>query len=189
MYSSPNHVVWEYFRSLRFLENEARNAPSPDLARQHAALAIVMSVTAVEVFLNLWFRVRVEQAAKPTHIASLQKQLAERKSIEFKLKNWPTQYLGKTLDLTHGPGAEFAETKRIRNAIVHFSSTHETIDLGAHLLHGLADTSEYDGLTHIAAKRALSSAEGLVAEVFRLAGLTPLEVTNSMHGWAGKIAV
>jgi hypothetical protein len=111
-YSSPNRIVWEYWLSLRLLVQAAREAPSPELTRQNTALAVIMAVTVVEIFLNLWFRVRVEEKGNVAHRASLLRDLAARKSIEFKLKNWPIRYLSHSLDLCGGAGAEFSEVKK-----------------------------------------------------------------------------
>lgn len=185
--SSPNRIVWEYFLSLRLIEQSAKSAPSPEISRQQAALALVMSVTAVEVFINLWFRVRVEEGSDPEMRASLLKDLNERRSIEAKLKNWPKRYLGAELDLTSGAGAKFSEIKRKRNSIVHFTSTHETAELGLYSLHGMADTSEYDSLSLSDAEHAVEAAIGLISEIFRLAGLSSTEIAGAMHGWTGTI--
>lgn len=184
-FSSPNRVVWDYFHSLRLIVQAAKTASGPDIARQQSALALIMSVTVVEVFFNIWFRVRVEEPANLAHRESLLKDLANRKSIESKLNNWPKRYLGKTLDLTTGAGAAFAEVKRKRNAIVHFTSSHETQSFDAFIIHGLADTSEYDSLTAEDASCALQAAQGLISKIFELAGLTPNQVSSAMHAWTG----
>jgi hypothetical protein len=185
--SAPNGVVWDYFLSLRLLEQGARQATSPELVRQQTALALIMSVTVVEVFLNLWFRVRVEERSEPAHRLSLKKDLRDRKSLESKLKTWPKRYLGHELDMMSGPGKRFAEVKRKRNAIVHFTTTHEDIDIADVRLRGMADTTEYDLLTMDDATSALRAALELIAEIFTLAGLAEDELKNAMHAWTGAI--
>lgn len=187
-YSSPTHVVWEYFRSLRLLVQGTREARSPEEARQQAALAVIMAVTVVEVFFNLWFRTRVDELDK-SHQTSLQRDLNARKSIDFKLKNWPTRYLAAELDLTKGPGAEFAEIKSLRNSIVHFTSSHESVEVGGLAFHGVADITAYDDLGERHASAALTAAEALVSEVFRLAGLAAQDVSRLMHAWTGSAPV
>jgi hypothetical protein len=152
-----------------------------------ASLALIMSVTAVEVFINLWFRVRVEESVDPLHCTSLQKDLSDRKSLESKLKNWPKRYLGSELDMTSGAGAKFSEVKRKRNAIVHFTSTHEVADLGPFRLHGMANTTEYDSLTVEDASHALEAAVELSAEIFRLAGIPKSDLEGAMHAWTGTV--
>jgi hypothetical protein len=179
--------VWEYFLSLRLLTENARKAGSSELARQQAALALIMSVTAVEVFVNLWFRIRVEGSGNPNHRLTLEEDLLKRRSLESKLKNWPKRYLGHELDLNNGPGQNFALIKKKRNAIVHFTSTHQTIQIGPVHFHGMADTTEYDTLTATDASNALQAAIQLVGEIFRLADIKDQELKGAMHSWTGTI--
>lgn len=188
-YSSPNRIVWDYFWSLRLLEENARKAPSAELSRQSTALAVVMAVTVVEVFLNLWFRVRIEERKIPGEREAFLKELSARISLDRKIKQWPPRYLSGALDFTSGAGSEFIKLKELRNSIIHFTSSHESVELGDVAMHGLADTTEYDSLTATNASWALQTAEGIVAEVFLLAGLTAKEVPNALHAWAGRVPV
>jgi hypothetical protein len=185
--SSPNRVVWEYFFSLRQLSSQAREAPSPEMARQAAALAVVMAVTVVEVFLNLWFRVRVEEQGIEVNRQSFLADLERRASLEQKLRRWPARYLGTALDLNSGPGAQFSELKKLRNSIIHFISSHQSFEAEGFAIHGLADTSQYDALDSASAVWAHETAENTVAEVFRLAGLA--DIRGALHAWTGRIAV
>lgn len=185
-YSSPNRIVWEYFLSLRLLEQHARDAQSPELARQAAALAVVMAVTVSEVFLNLWFRVRVEEKCIAGHRESFLRDLESRVSLERKLKHWPTRYLSAPLNLSSGAGHEFSLLKTIRNSIIHFTSSHESVEVNSISIHGLADTSDYDALSSKQATWALHTAENLVAEVFRLAGVAEEDIPHALHVWIGK---
>ena len=187
-YSSPNRIVWEYFLSLRLIEESARNAPSPELARQQAALAIIMCVTVVEVFLNMWFKVKVEEMASQECRKSFQKDIAERVSIEHKLKKWPERYLMKSLNLDVGPGKKFSEIKQLRNSIIHFTSSHESLELTEDvMIHGLADTTNYDNLNASNATYALKTAEELILEIFNLANLDSKQVSSGIHAWTGNM--
>ena len=188
--ATPNHVVWEYFFSLRRMAASAKAAESPELARQFAALAIVMSVTVCEVFMNLWFRVRIEEVNDAEGRKQFLKDLSfPFLSLEKKLKQWPKRYLGKEIDFSSGPGAAFVALKKTRNRIIHFTSTHETFTFENVSIHGLADTSEYDALGATEAQNAVQTAETFVREVFRLAGIPIEQIGGMMHGWTGKIAV
>lgn len=187
-YSSPNRVVREYFLSLRLLAQNARDAQSPELARQAAALAVVMAVTVGEVFLNLWFRVRVEEKGIPDQRESFLKDLESRASLERKLKHWPSRYLSAPLCLSSGAGHQFSLLKSLRNSIVHFTSSHESLELANIALHGLADTSDYDALSSEKATWALHTAEDFVAEIFRLAGVAEKDIPHALHAWTGKPA-
>lgn len=186
--SSPNRIVWEYFETLRRLVVESRDSEGDSTRRQSAALAVVMSVTVVEVFFNLWFRVRAEERHSQAEIAQLVSELGYPRpwSLDRKLKHWPKRYLGKELDLTTGVGAEFMRIKALRNSIVHFNSSHTTFDHENVVVRGLADTTDYDELSFEKARSALFAAEGVIGEVFLLAGVAPENVPHMLHGWAGR---
>jgi hypothetical protein len=170
---------------------DTKSAQSDEQRRQTAALAVVMSVTAVEVFLNLWFRLRVEEQQSHDNRKSLLKDLAypHPASLERKLRNWPKRYLHKEIDFTSGAGEKFMRIKSLRNSIIHFSSSHETFEQDNVSIHSLADTTEYDALSHGSAEDALSAAEGIVVEVFRLANVEDEHIPNLLHAWVGKIPV
>lgn len=185
--SSPNRVVWDYFLSLRLLCNQSCDAESPELARQAAARAVIMGVTVVEVFFNLWFRVKVEERRIEADRLSLLKDLSQRKPLEYKLRNWPARYLGSELDLLTGPGEQFVKLKDLRNSIIHFTSSHQSFEAEGFAIHGLADTSQYDALNQSSALWALDTAENVVAEVFKLAGVT--DVRGALHAWTGRVSV
>jgi hypothetical protein len=187
--SSPNRIVWEYFESLRRLVLQSRDGEDESTRRQSAALSVVMSVTVVEVFFNLWFRVRAEERHSPEEVAMLISELGHPRpwSLDRKLKHWPKRYLGKELDLDHGPGAEFIKVKTLRNSIVHFSSTHTTFEHENVVVRGLADTTAYDGLSFENARSALFAAEDVIGEVFALASVTPENIRHMLHQWAGRV--
>jgi len=149
--SSPNRIVWEYFAALRRLVAQSRSAEGEAERRQCSALAVVMSVTVVEVFINLWFRVHAEQHHTSDAVSRLVSELGHPGpwSLDKKLKNWPKRYLGSELDLCNGPGAEFMRIKDLRNSIVHFNSTHTTLKYEGLQIQGLADTTDYDALSFL----------------------------------------
>jgi hypothetical protein len=186
--SSPNRIVWEYFAALRRLVAQSRSAEGEAERRQCSALAVVMSVTVVEVFVNLWFRVHAEQHHTPEAVAVLVSELGHPRpwSLDKKLKNWPMRYLGNELDLSSGSGAEFMRIKDLRNSIVHFNSTHTTVKYEGIEIQGLADTTDYNALSHEKALHALLAAENLIAEVFNLSGVEHENIKHLLHAWTGR---
>ena len=183
---SPTHVIWEYFSSLLQLVAAAKGARTRELRRQAAALAVIMGVTVGEVFLNVWFRVRVEERHNEAERDAFLKDLSPPfKSLERKLQDWPKQYLGKELDLQSGPGRAFTDLKDLRNSIVHFTSTHESITYDNVSIHGLADFTTYDALNYESAKAAFEATQALVTEIFRLAGASQQDIPHELHAWTG----
>ena len=186
--SSPNRIVWEYFQALRRLVLESRDSESESARRQTAALAVIMSVTVVEVFFNLWFRVRAEERHSAAYVDQLVSELGHPRpwSLDQKLMHWPMRFLGKELSLTNGSGAEFIRVKTLRNSIVHFSSSHTDFRHENVVIRGMADTTAYDELSFEQAQLALSAAEGVIREVFVLAGVPPDKVRDMLHQWTGR---
>ncbi len=183
---TPNHVIWEYFSSLRQLVEAAKEARNQELCRQAAALAIIMGVTVGEVFLNVWFRVHVEERHGKTERDAFLKDISPPfKSLERKLKDWPKQYLGKELDLLSGPGRAFMDLKDLRNSIVHFTSTHEAITYDNVSIHGLANFTTYNALNDESAIAAFETATAFVVEIFKLAGVSPRDIPHNLHAWTG----
>jgi hypothetical protein len=185
-FSAPTSIVWDYFLSLRLTVQNAKDAPSPELERQATVLAIVMAVTACEVFLNLWFRVHVENLGPSANRALLLKELNSKISLHSKLAQWPQRYLSAPLDLRSGAAGEFIELKSLRNSIVHFTTAYESIDIGDHTFHGMTNTSVYDSLSVKEAVSALRVAENLVGEIFRLAGVEEERIPIALQAWTGK---
>lgn len=187
--SSPNRIVSEYFDVLRRLVSESQESECEVVIRQNAALAVITAVTVVEVFLNLWFRVRVEEFYSDTEVMQLISELGQPRpwSIDKKLRHWPKRYLGKSISLAGGPGAEFMRVKKLRNSIVHFSSSHISMKHNNVVINGLADTSEYDALSCKDARLALLAAQGIIGEIFSLTGAAPEDVRNMLHLWVGVV--
>jgi len=148
-----------------------------------------MSVTVVEVFLNIWFRIRAEEFHSTDEIMRLISELGHPRpwSLDQKLKHWPKRFLSKSINFDEGPGAEFMRIKKLRNSIIHFSSTHISTKHEGVVMHGLADTTEYDALSYEDARRALFAAEDLIGEIFLLAGVEPHNVRHMLHLWAGRV--
>jgi hypothetical protein len=145
--STPSGVVAEYFESLRWLAKSAEETNDEGSARRLAALATISAVSAVEVFLNLWFRSYVAEQEDVDLEMALVKDLKERMPLDEKLSDRPARHFGTGLDLSKGPGREFVLLKDLRNSIVHFDSAHQTIHPPGMIVHGLADTSKYDTLS------------------------------------------
>jgi hypothetical protein len=97
-YSTPAGVVVEYFESLRWLVKATSETSDPILARRHAAMCTILAVTAVEVFLNLWFRALVTDRGNAELQEAFGKDLESKAPLEKKLSQWPKKYLGSGID-------------------------------------------------------------------------------------------
>lgn len=173
---------------MRRLTIQARDSETERARRQSAALAVVMSVTAVEVFLNVWFRIRVEEKFSKAEVETFLTAFSHPRpwSLDKKLREWPNKYLGRPLGFEHGAGAKFMELKRIRNSIVHFTSTHTSIDIQGLSIVGAAAITPYRNLGFEEARASLFVAEDLVIEIFTLAGMSETDMPHLLHLWLGK---
>ena len=186
--ASPTYMVWELFQALRRHCVRMRQGQLGESEmRQDAAIAVILAVQCVEVFLNVFFRVLVSEA---TFSHAEERICADLKNTGFgldqKLKEWPLAVFGQRLELGSGVGQRFQVLKNTRHRLMHFTSTHETLAIPGVEIHGLARTSVYAGLSLQTAFDALHTAEDLLCEVFTLRGIPPENLIHAMHLWTGR---
>ena len=150
------------------------------------ALCIFQSITTVETFLNLYFRVIVSEKEFKRHEKYFLKTIEDRKSLEYKLNNWPKMILGHSLDLDTGIGKAFVELKKLRNSLMHFVSSHETVKIPNMEIQGLANIDHFQNLRIEDAKNALTVAEKFLCEIFRLRGIKEEGFNYMLRLWSAK---
>ena len=187
--SSPNRMVWQYFEALRRLVGGLGRTSDEAVLKQDTALCIMLGVTVVEAFLNIFFRIIVSEQGFAQHEQRILGDLTKRKSLDYKLKNWPPHVLGKGLNFTAPIPKAFLALKDRRNALMHVTSSHQTLNVPGIEIHGLADTSIFDSLTTSDATDALEVAEGMVYELFRLRGVSEQQLPRELHLWTGKVPI
>ena len=129
--ASPTYMVWELFQALRRHCVRMRQGQLGESEmRQDAAIAVILAVQCVEVFLNVFFRVLVSEA---TFSHAEERICADLKNTGFgldqKLKEWPLAVFGQRLELGSGVGQRFQVLKNTRHRLMHFTSTHETLTI------------------------------------------------------------
>jgi len=187
-HASPHYMVWELFQALRRHCVRMRQHPLGEAeTRQDAAVAVVLAVQCVEVFLNVFFRVLVSE---PTYSHAEERICVDLKNPRFgldqKIKEWPTAVFGKRLELGSGVGQRFVALKNTRHRLMHFTSSHQTVSIPGVEIHGLADISVYSELSVQTAFDALRTAEDFLCEVFTLRGIARDHLPHSMHSWTGR---
>jgi hypothetical protein len=183
-------MVWELFQALRRLCVRITQYPADNESeiRQDAAISIILAVQCVEVFLNIYFRVLVSEAAFAHAAEQVTSDLQNpRFGLDSKLKDWPELVFGKRLNLSEGVGQRFIALKSLRIRLMHFTSTHQTIEIPGVAIHGLADVSAYQSLSAQSALDALYTSEDFLCEVFALRGITPENLPHALHSWTGKV--
>ena len=187
--SSPNHMIWQYFEALRRLVNDLAAEQNQRILKQNVALAILLSVTVVEAFVNIFFRVLVSEDGFTNHKRRVLGDLNRRMSLDYKLKTWPKIILGNELNFEASIPKRFLDLKKRRNSLMHFTSTHGSFQLSRIDIHGLANTTVFDSLRTTDAAEALELAEGMICEFFRLRGVTEQQLKHALHAWTGKVPV
>ena len=184
--NSPQHMIWEYFASLKRQAARAAQASERSEA-QETSLTVFLAVTVVEIFLNLYFRIIVSEPAFQEHEKKLVNEQNGRISLEQKLRKWPRRVLGQDLDFDSEQMKAFVELKELRNGLVHFVSTHSSSDLpGSITINGLSDTSIYSSLTAAVAIRCPDVVRGVAYEVFKVRGIDASKRAHAFHAWFGE---
>jgi len=150
-----------------------------------------MAVAAVEVFVNVYFRILVNKPGKEKERKMLLQDLDTNRSrgpmsLHTKLCTWPPKILGKSLQWQKDPAAAFNNLRIKRNELMHFVSSYEAHNVGNIRLEGLADTSVFDNLQPSEARDAVRTAEEMLEYVFRLAVMPEGEIPGALHLWTGK---
>jgi hypothetical protein len=186
-------MVWIYFDSLRRVVNGAATVQDPTQQKDEIVLSLFLAVAAVEIFVNIYFRVLVSQDGFQKHEQMVFDDLNVNspggpRGLDYKLRHWPAKILGgRSLAWQAGSAKEFYEIRDIRNALMHFTSSHETATFPNMIVEGMANTTIYDALTPQDASKALNAAEGIVAEILLRSGWTTEQIPQGLHSWTGKV--
>jgi hypothetical protein len=185
-YGSPNSMVWEYFAPLRRIGSALYSISDESEKRQNVAICIFLSVTVVEAFLNIYFRTKVAESAFKHHETYFLKTISKPKPLEFKLREWPKVILGASIDFNNGIGKRFLDLKELRNSLMHFTYTYQTIEIENTKIHGLGDIGFYERLTEADAVNSIITAEDFIQEILRLSKYSGDGLTRAMLFWTGK---
>ena len=141
--ASPQSIIWEHVASLQEIIEEFDIVTDEKSHKRKAALSLHLSVLTVESFLNIYFRLLVEENKYKGYKKSLLKDIQDRRSLDYKIRNWPKQLFGKPLDFTSGALKQFMAMKEMRNSIMHYEYTWESVTAGDIEINGLTDISFY----------------------------------------------
>jgi hypothetical protein len=185
-FSSPNRMVRNYYTSIfrRFVQIE--RMPEGDDRNSEIALLIITAVTLVEVFLNVYFRVLVtEERYRHLEIRVI-RDLEARKGLGYKLHSWPKLLFGEQLSENSAQWSRFANVQAQRNLLVHFSSSHTSLQFPGITLNGMADTSVFDDLSFQDAVESVEATIGIISDIFVLQGIPEDALPGQLHSWLGR---
>lgn len=185
--ASPNSIIWEYYECLKRQIGRVPDDENDRTQKQELVLALFLSVSVIETFLNAFFRVVVEEDGYKVHRERLLKDIEKRISLVAKLRQWPKKIFGKRLNFDNANVKRFIEMKIHRNALMHFVSSHESIELqGPVFIHGLADMSALGMLTLSVAKKYPSIIRNFSYEIFLARGIEEEHLPHAFHSWFGE---
>ncbi len=180
-------MIWEYFGCLREMVQEVQVERDDTNLQRKVLPCVFMSVAIVETFFNMYFRVLAGEAHCSSCSDQTIKDLDENMSLDRKIKTWPKRFFDKEIDLSEGVGQRFMKLKNLRNKLMHFKSTHQTINLPGIQIQGMPDISAYEKLDKTVAVETLTVAEDIIEEIFRMKGMTTDEIKHALHAWIGKM--
>src|ERR1043166_4251732 len=187
VFASPNKILWQFHSSLNRQIALATSATNADECREYVALCIVLSVTLVETFLNLFFRILVSEVGFTQFGNEVLRDFEKEASLGHKIKEWPKLLVDSGIDLSQGIGQKFIQLKALRNWLMHFTSSFETFSFDNITIQGLADISRYEELKIEDATEALNTAEGIIAEILRMRGARVEDIPSQLLSWIGKV--
>lgn len=182
VYSSPNSMVWQYFGILHRIIHRLDSTNEREY-RQDIALCILVAVTAVETFLNLYFQVLVSKPAHSSCEQYIRNSLAQRRSLDFKMRRWPRRLFGKGIDLSSGVGKRFVDLKDLRNRLMHFSDLRKEVEIAGGKLHNFTEITTYEQLTDADAWNAYHTSLQFVVEVLKLGSNDEAELARLTVQW------
>ena len=185
--ATPHSIVWEYYDCLKRQLVRIPSDKQDRTRKQEIALSLLLSVTVIECFLNVFFRVVVSENKYKSHEARFLKDIERRISLERKIKEWPKRILGHRLNYSNESISDFIQLKNHRNELMHFVSSHESIDLpGPIKINGLADMTPFEKLTLTEAVEYLQIIREFSYEIFRARGIDEDNLQHSFHLWFGE---
>jgi hypothetical protein len=183
---SPHHLIWQYYECLH---RQIRRVPvyEDGTQKQELVLVVFLAVTVVETFINAFFRVLIEEAQFATHRERIIRDLAKRVSLDEKIRRWPKLIFGKPLEPANNDIRAFFDLKDIRNSLMHFVSSHETVELpGPIILRGMADVTAYESLSPRYCRECPAVIRAFAYQVFILRGLETELLPHAFHSWFGE---
>lgn len=109
--------------------------------------------------------------------------LRSRRGLAYKFTTWPEMCFDKGFDLDRPPAKTFLALVEQRNALMHFTTNYDSIEVPWVTVQGLVDITAYQSLGSPDAANAVRVAEEIVGEFFCLQNAGAVEVLKQIHYW------
>ena len=187
--ASQHALVSHYFQFARRTVIEAESLPPDSDRPTFIAAVIILVVGAVEAYLNIVGRLWLEQVPNFEHADRIRDDLERRVPFGKKLRTWPQLLFGQPLALDAGTPKEFLELVELRNYLMHFTSTDDTLQVENVTVRGFTDMSRFYQLDAAAGRNAIDLAESTIFELIRLQNLSEERVLLAGTMWTGRPAL
>lgn len=184
--ASINKLVCEHFDCARSIIVEIESSKDADTIRRKSAVVLFTSVMAVETFFNIYFYCVAKQANNISALKTIKDDLANKKPIDRKIREWPQLVLGRKIDLSKGAGQEFIKVKFLRNSLAHFGYSDTRIDIERIAIDGLADISNYQSLDKNSAKSHYRTSIRFIEEILKCRNIGTEQTLLQLRLWTGE---
>lgn len=186
---SPHSIIWSYFSLLRNLSYHSTEITDTNEKRENNLLIILMAVTVVETFYNIYFSLLVSDKKYQKHREKILKDVKNPNfSFEKKLKEWPILLFDKNIQFGAGIGQKFSNLKNLRNKLLHFLPEYKNIEFSNIKIESVVDISIYNDLDKFDATNCPSMILDFISELFILANCPKEKVGHQIHIWFGNLS-
>lgn len=187
---SPPLLMRQYFRNLELLENllNSQVIYEGDI-KNIAMMSLFMSVAAVEAFLNMFFRILVEEERFQHLKADLIEQIENRSfSLEKKIRKWPEKFFHKNFYNSEA-GKAFREIKDKRNELMHYFPTVAEIGGFPYPFnkYGMTDSTVFYRLPLELVRNVKVIVKNVMNELFEMAGYKGTHSYFVIENWTGEM--
>jgi len=187
--ASNQTIISSYYNILRKLVFDYKDAINENEKKEKALLVVIMSVTIIEAFLNIYFYLLVSEEKYSQHFEQISKEISNTSySLDKKIKNWPVLLFNKGLDLGSGVGQKFQNLKNLRNELLHFQSDHNELVVENIRISKLLDITVYEKLAEYDVESCQTIVLDFASEIFRLVGIQENKIGAFIHLWFGDLS-
>jgi hypothetical protein len=187
--ASNQTMIWTYYRILCNLAYDYDEHDSDDTKKEKVLLAITMTVTVIETFMNIYFFLMASEDKYSKYSEQITSEITNTSfSLDKKIKTWPKLLLNKEIDLGKGVGQRFQKLKTLRNKLLHFQSDHNEINVGHVKISKMLDISVYESLVDYDIESCPDLVLDFASEIFRLVGIPEDKIGGFIHVWFGDLS-
>ena len=187
-FGSPNYVPSTLSALLRRLANDNRTQDDERIVGENGLVAIILGITALDAFANLFFRALADEVSFQHIRDKLIKDLEKPVPLSAKLEKWCRRAFGKTPDHTDSRWKSFIALRNWRNELVHFkSSPHALAGSQTVAISGLADIAALTRIRRSTPQDVLGTMCGIEEMIGELRGYGETEKSGFVHLWIGVI--